>query len=475
MKRLNQFARIVAIAMMLGMRLSSLAHDFEIDGIYYNITSSTDKIVSLAYLSNRHPYGYSCNITIPETITYNGNTYTVSSIGDWVFSWCDSLTKVTIPNSITSIGDNAFRGCSGLTEVTIPNSVTSIGDGAFRGCTSLTDITIPNSVTSIGVKAFYETRWYNNQPDGILYLDNYCLGYKGTMPIGELVLYNNTRLIEDCAFWGCTGLTSITIPNSVTSIGDNAFACCSGLTSIAVESGNSIYDSRNNCNAIIEKATKTLIVGCQNSIIPNSVTLIGSYAFADCDSLSSITFPSSVTSIGISAFEDCYGLTEVTIPNSVTTIGGCAFYNCTNLTSITIPNSVTSIGLNAFSETGWYNNQPDKILYLDNYCLGYKETKPRGELVLNKNTRLIANYAFYRCAGLTEVTIPNSVTSIGKMTFYGCSNLGLINILNPEPPTCYSNTFSHYESSLEVTIGSLEAYKSADVWSNFTNIKEVRF
>lgn len=148
---------------------------------------------------------------------------------------------------------------------------------------------------------------------------------------------------------------------------------------------------------------------------------------------------------------------------------------CTNLTSITIPNSVTSIGQNAFSETGWYNNQPDKILYLDNYCLGYKETKPRGELVLNKNTRLIANYAFYRCAGLTEVTIPNSVTSIGKMTFYGCSNLGLINILNPEPPTCYSNTFSHYESSLEVTIGSLEAYKSADVWSNFTNIKEVRF
>ena len=149
MKRLNKFARIVAIAMMLGMRLSSLAHDFEIDGIYYNITSSTDKIVSLAYLSNRHPYGYSCNITIPETITYNGNTYTVSSIGDWVFSWCDSLTKVTIPNSITSIGDNAFRGCSGLTEVTIPNSVTSIGDGAFRGCTSLTDITIPYSVTTI--------------------------------------------------------------------------------------------------------------------------------------------------------------------------------------------------------------------------------------------------------------------------------------------------------------------------------------
>ena len=213
-----------------------------------------------------------------------------------------SVTYNSVPYSVTSIGDDAFRDCSGLTSVTIPNSVTSIGESAFSYCTGLTSVTIGNSVTSIGEWAFYN----------------------------------------------CSSLTSVTIPNSVTSIGKHAFSGCRSLTSLSVEAGNTVYDSRNNCNAIIETATNTLIIGSKNTTIPNSVTSIGKSAFQECSGLTSVTIPNSVTSIGESAFLDCYGLTSVTIPNSVTSIGKSAFQECISLTSVTIPNSVTSIGNQAF-------------------------------------------------------------------------------------------------------------------------------
>ena len=229
----------------------------------------------------------------------------VTSLGDVFYNNKNitSFEELCYFTGLTSINSNAFYGCSGLTSVTIPNSVTSIGNQAFYYCTGLTSVIIPNSVTSIG-----------NQ-----------------------------------AFQGCSGLTSVTIPNSVTSIGIAAFIDCSSLTTIVVESGNPIYDSRNDCNAIIETATNTLVTGCKNSTIPNSVTSIGSGAFYCCSGLTSMTIPNSVTSIGNYAFYFCSGLTSVTIPNSVTSIGGSAFWLCSSLTSVTIPNSVTSIGYGAFS------------------------------------------------------------------------------------------------------------------------------
>jgi len=265
------------------------------------------------------------SVTIPNSVTSTGEgafancfgltsvtiPISVTSIGNWAFSNCTGLTSVTIPNSVTSIGESAFEYCSGLTSVTIPNSVTSIGYSAFKDCSGLTSITIPNSVTSIGSFAF-----------------NGCSG------LTEVTIPNSVTSIDYYAFSDCSGLTSVTIPNSVTSIGQGAFAGCSGLTSIIVESGNTVYDSRNNCNAIIETSTNELIAGCKNTTIPNSVTSIGGSAFSGCSGLTSVTIPNSVTSIGESAFHECSGLTSVTIPNSVTSIGYGAFYGCSGLTDV---------------------------------------------------------------------------------------------------------------------------------------------
>ena len=192
----------------------------------------------------------------------------VTEIWDLAFWGCSSLTSITIPPSVKKIGKNAFSGCSNLTSITIPPSVTEIGNDAFRGCSSLTSISIPPSVTKIG----------------------------------------------DRAFRYCTSLMSIIIPPSVREIGGVAFADCSSLTSIIVSKDNKVYDSREDCNAIIHTESNTLISGCKNTIIPPSVREIGNCAFYGCDSLTSISIPPSVTKIGDGEFSDCPNLTEIRIP-----------------------------------------------------------------------------------------------------------------------------------------------------------------
>ena len=273
-------------------------------------------------------------------------TNSVTSIGDYAFNGCSSLTSVTIPNSVTEIGGSAFVGCASLKSITMPNSVTSIGDMVFYKCSSLTSITIPDSVTSIGSSAFSD----------------------------------------------CSKLRSITIPNSVTSIGAWAFNGCTGLTAINVAMENQNYVSP---DGVLYNKDKTTII-CypagkkgNNYKIPDGVTEIGSIAFSRCSSLTSVTIPNSVTSIGSGAFNGCTSLTRVTIPKSVTKIGWNAFSDCTSLTSITIPNSVisidwyafrgctslksitipnsvTSIGKNAFGY--YYDNGYKKINNIKIYC-----------------------------------------------------------------------------------------------------------
>ena len=341
------------------------------------ITSNADDLPSSGSCGENVTYTFD-SATGLLTISGSGamKNYSSSSSNQSPFYNQTSIKKVVINSGVTSIGYNAFCYCSGLTSVTIPNSVTSIGNYAFIDCTGLTSITIPDSVTRIVGYAFYNCSGLKSVTIGNSVTSIGCGAFENCSKLTSITIPNSVKIIDSYAFSDCSGLTSITIPGSVTNICKGAFSCCGGLKSITVAESNIFYDSRNHCNAIIESKTNTLISGCKNTVIPNSVTSIGGSAFSSCTGLTSITIPDSVTSIGDWAFNNCSKLTSITIPNSVTSIGDWAFSYCSGLTSITIPNSVTSIGSGAF----WY------------------------------------------CTGLTSITIPNSVTSIGEDAFYCTSN-----------------------------------------------------
>ncbi len=352
-----------------------------------------------------------------------------------------SLASITIPNSVTSIEEMTFAECSSLTSIIIPNSVTSIESYAFAFSSSLSSITMPSSITAISGDAFEGTAWFNNQPDGCVYINNNILyAYKGEMPENTHIDVNEgTTMICEVAFHGCSSLTSISIPNSVTSIGEGAFAYCTSLTSITIPNSVTSIES----DAFYSCSSLSSIT------IPNSITSIGEYAFQSCTSLASITIPNSVTSIGSDAFRSCSSLTSITIPNSVTSIGGSAFNGCTSLTSITIPNSVTSIQNWTFSSCSSLSS-----------------------ITIPNSITSIGECAFNGCTSLTSLTIPNSVTYIGDRAFEDCTSLTSITMSN-SVNSIKNSTFSYYKSHPSITIPNSVTIVGGAVFYNCSSLKSV--
>ena len=371
------------------------------------------------------------SITIPDSVTEIGNS---------AFRNCTSLTSITIPNSVTSIGEYAFSGCTSLTSVSIPDSVTEIGNSAFRNCTSLTSVTIPNSVTSIGEYAFY-----------------------GCTSLTSVSIPDSVTEIGNSAFRNCTSLTSVTIPNSVTSIGEYAFYGCTGELIVncnicGYENGGSVSGTNilNGYSPFYNSKFEKITIG-------NSVTSIGYRAFYNCKSLTSVTIHNSAPSISSNAFYGCtllsdvyvhitdlvtyttgntvsrigdnthllvngVEITELLIPYGIASIGNSAFRKCTSLTSVSIPDSVTSIGSSAFSN----------------------------------------------CTSLTSISIPDSVTSIGSSAFYGCTLLKEMYCKSTTPPTGSASMLNNnaLDRKIYVPRGSVDAYKSAEYWSEYASYIE---
>ena len=430
------------------------ASEVEINGIYYNIISERDAEVTF---DNTKYIGH---IKIPSTIFYRGKEYQVSSIGSRAFMDCSELISVEIPNSIISIGEAAFfrcfelasitipnrvkiiggfafHGCSNLKSIAIPNGVSTIKTCTFAGCTGLISIKIPRSVTTIEADAFSNCTGLNTVD---MHRDVRSIkegAFRNCSGLISIVIPNSVTSIGEAAFYGCTGLTYIRIPRNVITIGHSAFGSCSNLTSVRVEPQNEVYDSRNNCNAIIETSKNCMILGCQNTKIPNSVL-----------------------SIDERAFNGCTGLTSIYIPRSVKFIGESVFCNCSNLASICVD-----------SQNTVYDSRND--------CNAIIETSTNTLVsgcrssIIPSDVTSIADDAFEGCTGLISIRIPNSVRSIGYSAFSDCTGLTSIFAEGGIPATIKGNTFDNVDKKsclLHVPRGRKETYEKAQYWNEFEKI-----
>lgn len=302
---------------MLLCGVMASAQHYNIGGINYSITSSTDLTMSVVYSTN----GYSGDIVIPSTVTYGGKSYSVTSIAGSAFENDKQVTSVSIPESVTSIGDYAFRGCSSMETINYPPNCRS-GLYAFQGCTG--ELTLSCNVPQLEI---------NTNPKTY----GYFYGSKFT----SVIVDENVTKVGGCAFWNCNTIKSVTLSETVTTISGRAFYGCSSLSTINLP------------NSLVTIGDYAFY-GCSilTSVnIPNSVTTIGSYAFYGCSSIPSVLdIPESVTSIGAYAYSNCTSLTTVIIGNSVETIGESAFSGCTGMSDLTIGSSVATIGQKAFAD-----------------------------------------------------------------------------------------------------------------------------
>lgn len=482
-------------------------------------------VVEIGNEAFRYCDGFEGNLVIPNSVITIGNSAfsicrgftgsltignSVVAIGEWAFQSCDFTGELVIPNSVTTIGAGAFAWCEGFTgELVIPNAVSSISDQTFIGCSGFTgELVIPNSVTTIGAGAFAWCEDFTGLTIGNLVATigseafEACVGFSGA-----LVIPNSVTAIGDYAFSGCNSFTgTVTISSSVNAIGDNIFYLCNNLEHIMVDPENAVYDSRNNCNGIIETATNTLITGCKHTVIPNTVVSIGNYAFGGCN-MTSISIPNSVTKLGYGVFNWCSNLTAIVIPSSVTKIDGQQFSGCDNLEKVTveaensvydsrkncnaivesgtdvlisgckntvIPNTVTVIGNGAFASCNITSiDIPLSVTKIDHDA--FTDSDLKGDLVIPNSVVSIEDHAFYRCWYLNgTLVLGNSLTHIGREAFADCNNLHHVISLASNPPALPNYETFGYDGmdQLIVCCGNKDAYEASDWVNCFHTIEE---
>lgn len=376
-------------------------------------------------------------VVIPSNVMQNGQTYTVTAIYSHAFSNCNELTSVTMPSTITKIEYYAFSGCKRLESVSLSSGLKEIGFYAFMDCSNLKNISLPSGLEKIDFYAFQNCTSLQEVVIPASLIDISHSVFSGCKNLSNVVIEEGnlkelgSSTFESCsdlknitlplgletigssAFQNCTSLEKIVIPASVTNISSGVFTGCKNLSSIVVEEGNSVYDSRNNCNAIIATEKNELIQGCQSTVIPNGVISIGQNAFMGIDNLKTIQIPNTVQTLQNNCFRDCKGLTSINIPSSVKELNYSCFVGCSALVSITVDNANTVFdsrnNCNAIIETA--KNELIK---------GCNNTKIPDEIVT------ISSCAFEGCTELTSIGLPNGLVEIGSSAFSGCTNLETI-------------------------------------------------
>ena len=412
---------------------SIYAQRFQSGDLYFDVDPWEAYTASVA---QDESYKSLTEVTIPSTVEYAGETYTVTKIGGYAFADCQDLTSVKIPNSITSIGNDAFVRCKSLTTISLPNSITSISSCAFKECVSLKSINIPNNIATIE----YET-------------------FRSCSSLESIDIPNSVTRINSWAFAYCESLKSFVMPNSVTSTENYIFHECKSLTSLTLS----------NSLTRIERDMCWYCTALESIIIPDGVESIGGYAFYGCSSLKSIAIPNSVKTIEDNTFDCCRSLSSLTISTNVKRIDGCAFCS-TSLSSIKVnTNSITEFAesnlLSLLFETAgvpWFNLPDGRTLNVHIYIDGVDQT---GNIVIPEGTTNINRFAFCQCKDITSVEVPSSVTSIGEYAFYGLQTVHI----NATTPPAITSTNIIDENALIVLpdAATLATYQSTPIWEDF--------
>ena len=348
----------------------------------------------------------------------------VTSIGSFAFCNYDKLTSVIIPDNVHYIGSGAFYGCRNLKSVKISNTITTIGGATFMGCENLASVVIPDSVTEIGESAFENCSSLQSVTIGKGVMKLRKRAFCGCRSLESILIPEGVILIGDEALRDCRSLTSITIPWNVVEFGDRVLYNCRNITSYQGK-----YASKDSRCLVINGVLSVFVSkGVSTYAIPEGVIRIDNGAFANCNSLTSITIPDSVVTIGEGAFQDCDNLEKVVLGKGLTTIERYAFKSCENLKSITIPSSVKTIDRGAFYDCSGLKSIsiPNGVKSIDYETFKYCSNLT--SVTIGKSVTSIGNSAFYGCSNLASITIPSGVTSIGDHAFDECSGLKSVTI-----------------------------------------------
>lgn len=475
-------------ALFLSCLLSSLAsaqdtEEFTIDGIKY----TGDRTTMTATVTGTIDGFSNKDVVIPEEV----NGYVVTCIGDRAFRTISAKSFV-MPNTVTNIGYRAFYRCSELEGITVSNTLTTIADMAFAECTKLKSIVLPETISEIGALAFNECSSIesieipNNAPLETIQQASF-------MSCSKLKSFNipgSVKVIKSMAFAECSSITNLYIPSSVIKLEYDAeglfphpFYRCSNLKSILVDKDNPVYDSRDNCNAIIETSINKLIVGCMNSIILEGVVEIGINAFYEQQSVqTSIEIPSTVTTIGDMAFSES-SLTSIIIPSSVTIIGLGVFNRCESLTSATLPDSWESIpsSLFIFCRKLERVNIPASVKRIEE--MAFRRCESLKTIDFPNSLEKIGEQAFQGCVSMNSILLPNSITEIADGAFSNCNSLGSVTSKIEEPFEINRNVFAmrytdtsednFSTATLYVPKGTKEKYKATPAWNKFKVVVEI--